>query len=63
MFELRANRFDGDTTGTLHVGPGQMAVVQHPEDLELLVNVYVYEDATLYLPSDFICHNIDLHIW
>lgn len=60
---MRAFRFEGDTTGVLHVGPGQTVIVQHPEDLEFLVNVYVYENGILILPTDFICYNIDMHIW
>lgn len=55
--------FEGDSTGSLHVGPDQLVVVEHPEDLEFLVNVYVYEGGTLLLPSDFICHNIKMYIW
>ncbi|KAH3816392.1 hypothetical protein DPMN_117908 [Dreissena polymorpha] len=62
-FTLRAFRFEGDSTGSLHVGPGQMAVVQHPEDLELLVNIYVYKGGKLVLPTDFICHNINIFLW
>ncbi|KAL4226615.1 hypothetical protein ACF0H5_014598 [Mactra antiquata] len=62
-FELRANIFEGDGTGNLHIGPDQLAVVQHPEDLEFLVNVFVYEGGTLVLPSSFICHDVNMHIW
>lgn len=60
---MRAFRFEGDTSGVLHVGPGQTVIVQHPEDLEFLVNVYVYENGILILPTDFICYNIEMHIW
>lgn len=63
VFKLRAHKFVGDTTGNLHVGPEQLVVVQHPDDLEFLVNVFVYEGGTLILPADFTCYNIKMHIW
>jgi len=62
-FTLRADLFDGDRTGSVHVGPGQVAVVQHTEDLELMVNMYVYEGGKLVLPSNFICFDINIFLW
>ncbi|XP_076091252.1 uncharacterized protein LOC143063127 [Mytilus galloprovincialis] len=62
-FQLKSLKFEGDKTGVLHVGPGQTVVVQHPDDLEFLVNVYVYQGGTLILPTAFDCYGIDLVIW
>ena len=63
VFQLRSFLFEGDNTGVLHVGPDQLVVIQHPDDLELLLNIYVYEGGTLVLPNDFICHNVEFFIW
>ena len=60
---LSADRFEGDSTGVVHVGPGQTVIVQHPQNLELLVHVHVYQGGKLVLPSDFICHDVDIHVW
>lgn len=62
-FNLKSFTFVGDRTGVLHVGSGQMVVVQHPDDAEFLVNVYVYQGGTLILPDSFTCHGINMHIW
>lgn len=45
------------------MGPDQVVVVQHPDDAEFLVNVYVYPGGTLILPPSFVCHGISMHIW
>jgi len=59
-FELRAVRFEGDSTGVVHVRPGQTVIVQHPQNLVLLV--HVYQGGKLVLPSDFVCHDVDIHV-
>lgn len=62
-FNLKSFTFVGDRTGVLHVGSGQVIVVQHPDDAEFLVNVYVYQGGTLILPESFMCRGINMHIW
>ena len=62
-FALKSFKFEGDKTGTLHVGPDQTVIVNHPDNMEFLVNVYVYTGGTLVLPPEFICYDINLHIW
>jgi hypothetical protein len=44
---MKPLKFEGDKTGVLHVGPGQTVVIQHPDDLEFLVNVFVYNGGKL----------------
>ena len=60
---MRSDKFEGDKTGNLHVGPGQTVVVNHPDNMEFLVNVYVYEGGTLILPPEFFCFDVSFHIW
>ena len=60
---MRSFKFEGDKTGSLHIGPNQILVVNHPDNMEFLVNVYVYEGGTLILPPEFICYDVSLHIW
>ena len=55
--------FEGDKTGNLHIGPGQTAVANHPDNMEFLVNVYVYAEGTLILPPEFICNDVSFYIW
>ncbi|WAR25690.1 hypothetical protein MAR_011394 [Mya arenaria] len=62
-FTLQAYIFDGDSSASLHIGPDQLVIVQHPEDLEFLVNVYVYEGGKLVFPTDFICHDVSIYVW
>ena len=62
-FELRSFKFEGDKTGSLHVGDGQTVVVNHPDNMEFLVNIYVYEGGILILPPSFICYDVSFHIW
>ena len=61
-FELRAVRFEGNSTGVVHVRPGQTVIVQHPQNLVLLVHVHVYQGGKFVLPSDFVCHDVDIHV-
>ena len=62
-YELKASKFEGDKSGNLHIGPGQTAIVNHPDNMEFLVNVYVYEGGILILPPEFICYDISFYIW
>jgi hypothetical protein len=62
-YQLKPLKFEGDKTGVLHVGPGQTVVIQHPDDLEFLVNVFVYNGGKLILPQSFECYDVDFNIW
>ena len=62
-FRLKSFKFEGDRTGVLHVGPGQTIVVPHPDDLEFLVNIYIYHGGTLILPTDFDCYGVNFFVW
>ena len=61
-FGLDVGKFVGDRSSVLHIGPSQYAVVQRPEDIEFVVNVYVYEGGTLILPPTFSCLGTAFHI-
>ena len=54
-YTLEVTKVIGDCTGALHIGPGQQVVVHHPDELEFIVNVYVYEGGTVILPPEFEC--------
>ncbi|XP_033745593.1 uncharacterized protein LOC117331107 [Pecten maximus] len=61
--EFSSLKYVGDNTGTVHVGPDQVLVVDHANDGEFLVNVYVYEGGTLLLPPTFQCYDINIIVW
>ena len=52
----------GDTSGVLHIGPGQHIHVNNLPKSELLVNIYVYEDGMLTLPPNIECRGVSLYI-
>ena len=57
---VRVHKFVGDTTGVLHVGPGQTVIGQFADDGEFEVNTYVYKDGVFHLPKSFLCRKIKL---
>ena len=61
-FGLDVGWFVGDRSSVFHIGPSQHAVVQHPEGMEFIVNVYVYEGGTLVLPPTFTFLGTAFHI-
>jgi hypothetical protein len=58
-----SRRFVGDYSGVLHVGRGQVALVQEMDEDEFPVNVYVYPGGTLILPAHFTCYNVQIVVW
>ena len=62
-FQLLSNRILGDSSGFMHVGPGQEVVISHQDDLPFMNDIYIYEDGILYLPPAFTCYDINIYVW
>ncbi|KAK3576661.1 hypothetical protein CHS0354_004945 [Potamilus streckersoni] len=62
-YEFRPYEIIGDSTGVIHIGPGQMIRLQHPEGIEFMTNIYVYHGGTMVLPMRFECYKMEMHIW
>ena len=53
----------GDSSGFMHIGAGQEVVISHQDDLDFMVDVYIYEDGLMVLPPSFTCYDINIYVW
>ena len=53
--DLNVGVIRGDKTSILYIGRGQRAIIQRSDEIEMVLNVHIFEGGILVLPTEYSC--------